>query len=269
VDPKDGALRISVVVPSFNSMPFLDAALRSALGQDPPPYEVIVQDGGSTDGSLEVLRSAGPAVDWRSEPDTGQSNALNKAISRASGDVIVWLNADDTLAPGAFGFVQKAFEDHPEAEFVYGDYDVIDADGGVLRHFRSSPYQPQRVFTRGCYIFSGAIFFRRSLLDRVGPFNERLNTCMDFDYMLRLGDVPSIHVGENVAGFRMSGAGKSSTMRSRFLREAYAIRRRVAGRSIRLRVLALLIAGVELVSLYTHSLRLTRPWAILRGNRRL
>ncbi len=262
-------IRISVVVPSFNSGDYLKEALTSALEQEPPPHQVIVQDGGSTDGSLDILRAAGPGVDWRSEPDTGQSNALNLAIRRATGDVVVWLNADDILAPGAFAAVQEAFGRHPEAEFAFGDYDVIGSDGRILRRFRSSEYDPRRVFTRGCYIFSGAIFFRRTLLERVGPFNERLNTCMDFDYMVRLGDVPAIHVGKIVAAFRISGAGKSSTMRSRFLRETYAIRRRVAGRSMRLRMLALLIAGVELVSLYTQPVRLTRPWSVLRGRRRL
>lgn len=268
-EPTTRSIRISVVIPSFNSGSYLSQALTSALGQEPPPHEVIVRDGGSTDGSLDILRAAGDAVDWRSEPDSGQSNALNSAIERATGDVVVWLNADDILAPGAFAAVHHAFARSPEAEFVYGDYDMIGADGRIIRRFRSSAYDPRRVFTHGCYIFSGAIFWRRTLLDRVGPFDERLNTCMDFDYMLRLGDVPSIHIGKSVAGFRMSGAGKSSTMRSQFLREALMLRRRVAGRSVRLRLLAWLLAAVELVSLYTQPVRLTRPWSAIRGSRRL
>jgi glycosyltransferase involved in cell wall biosynthesis len=262
-------VRISVVMPSFNSGHYLAIALQSALEQVPRPHEVIVQDGGSTDGSLEILRAAGEAVDWRSEPDTGQSNALNMAIRRATGDIVVWLNADDILAPGALAAVQEAFTRDPEAEFAYGDFETIGPDSRVIRRFRSSPYDVQRVFRRGCYIFSGAIFYRRALLERLGPFDERLEACMDFDYLLRLGETPSIHVGKTVAGFRMSGGGKSSTIRSRFLREAYSIRMQVAGQSRRRQLLALFVAGIELVSLYTQPVRLTRPWSIVRGSRRL
>jgi glycosyltransferase involved in cell wall biosynthesis len=261
--------RISVVIPSYNSGSYLAAAIDSAIGQVPAPHQVIVQDGGSTDNSLAILAGYGDRLDWRSGPDLGQSDALNKAIERVDGDIVVWLNADDTLAPGAFAEVTRAFAAAPHVELVFGNYDMIGADGRVLRRFLSSAYDPKRFFTRGCYIFSGAMFFRRTLLERIGPFDVSLQTCMDFDYMLRIGDVEAVHIDAIVAGFRMSGEGKSSTMRSRFLREAYRIRSRAAGRSVRGRLLAVGIAGLELVSLYTQPVRLTRPWATLRGRRRL
>lgn len=262
-------IRISVVVPSFNSGEFIFAALTSALAQTPPPVEVIVQDGGSTDQTLDILRTFGSQVDWRSEPDEGQSEALNRAIRRSSGDIVVWLNADDLLVPGAFAAVSRAYELRPEAEFVYGDFDLIGADGRRLRRYQSSAYDPRRVFVHGCYIFSGAIFYRRSLLDRIGPFDERLRACMDFDYLLRIGDVPSVHLNVPVACFRMSGSGKSSKMRSRFLKESHAVRWRIAGESLALRLLTLALDGWSVITISTQPLRLTKAWSAIRRGKRL
>ena len=143
------------------------------------------------------------------------------------------------------------------------------SDGSVLRQYRSSRYDPDRVFTHGCYIFSGAIFYRRELMDRVGRFDDRLHACMDLDYLLRLGPARGVHVGVTVARFRMSGSGKSSSMRSRFLRESHAIRWRAAGHSRRLRVLTLFIDLHRAVSLWTMPLRLTRAWSAVRRAKRL
>lgn len=262
-------LKISVVVPSLNSGRFIGEALHSALAQEPPPHEVIVQDGGSTDDTLAVLGTFGSEVSVRSEPDRGQSDALNRAIKRATGDTLIWLNADDALAAGAFEAATRAFERHPEAEFAYGDFERIGSEGQTLRRYRSSPYDPHRVFTHGCYIFSGAIFYRRELIDRIGPFDDRLHACMDLDYLLRLGDARGIHLKTSVAQFRMSGAGKSSTLRMRFLRESHAIRWRTAGRSLRLRALTLMLDARDAALLFTQPVRLTKAWSALRGPKQL
>jgi glycosyltransferase involved in cell wall biosynthesis len=269
VDAALTTVRISVVVPSFNSATFLRQALDSALSQQPPPYEVIVQDGGSTDGTVDVLRAYRTRVRWRSEPDGGQTEALNRAIADATGDVVVWMNADDLITPGAFAVVSKAFLEQPDADFVYGDYDVIRADGSVMRRFRSSQYDPDRVFSRGCYIFSGAMYFRRELIARVGPFDERLHACMDLDYLLRIGEARAVHVGVTVARFRRSGSGKSSRIRATFLREAHAVRRRAAGRSRRRRLLGLIADARDLVALATEPVRHTRAWSAVRPGKQL
>jgi glycosyltransferase involved in cell wall biosynthesis len=262
-------LAISVVIPSLNSGTFIRAAVESALNQMPPPHEVIVQDGGSTDDTLDILPAFGNALSVRSEPDRGQADALNRAIGRARGDVLVWLNADDLLAPAAFGAITEAFDKHPDADFVYGDFEVVDTEDRILRRFRSSAYDPARVFTHGCYIFSGAIFFRRTLLDRVGPFDERFHACMDFDYLMRIGPAKAVHVGATVAQFRMSGDQKSTSMRSRFLRESHAIRWRTANGSLRLRLLTLLLDVRDTAYLMTQRVRMTRGWSVVRGTRRL
>lgn len=269
-DDRDRApLMISVVVPSLNSGAFIAEALRSALTQDSPPHEVIVQDGGSTDDTLEILQDFGDAITWQSEPDGGQSEALNRAIERATGDIVIWLNADDVFVPGAFTAAGLAFQQDPAAEFAYGDFDLIRADGSILRQFKSSPYDPMRVFSHGSYIFSGSIFYRRELMSRVGPFDDQLQACMDFDYLLRLGMARSIHIESTIARFRMSGAGKSSLIRSKFLQETHAVRWRVAGRSRRLRALTILLDVHDALVLWTQPLRHTHVWTAVRGRRRL
>ena len=260
---------ISVIIPSLNSRAFIGDAVESALRQDPSPSEIIVQDGGSTDGTLNLLERFGDAVDVLSEPDDGQADALNRAIRRASGDVIVWLNADDLLAPKAFAAASMTFAQHPDADFVFGDFDLVDADGAVIRQFRSSPYDPDRVFVHGCYIFSGAIFFRRELLDRVGEFDRNLHACMDFDYLLRIGKARAAHVGTTVAQFRITPGQKSNAIRPRFIRESHALRWRTANGSRRLQLLTIALDVRDSARLLTNRIRYTKAWSGLRGQKQL
>src|SRR5713101_2181320 len=114
--------KISVVIPCFNARSTVEETLRSVLSQDAKAYEVIVQDGGSNDGTLEILHRYGGDISYVSEPDAGQSDALNRAIQRANGDIIGWLNADDIYTPGAFRLVADAFIQYPSADLVYGDF---------------------------------------------------------------------------------------------------------------------------------------------------
>lgn len=264
-----GRVRISVVVPSYNSGRYLREALASALAQEPPPFEVVVQDGGSSDETLDVLREFGSDVAWVSQPDNGQADALNKAISRSSGDVVVWLNADDLLLPGAFAKAARAFDADPDTELVYGGYLLIDGDGHRMKEYESSPYDPRRVFTQGCYIFSGSMFLRRSLLDRVGPFDVALRACMDLDFLLRVGPVNAVRIGEPTAAFRMSGGGKSSLIRRDFLLESFKVRRRAAGGSARLTMIAVLAALRDAAALVTQPLRHSSLWLAVRPHKTL
>lgn len=256
-----GSVRISVLVPTFNSAGFISEALRSALRQDPPPFEVLVQDGGSIDATLDVLRRFGEAVDWVSEADDGQADALNRALHRARGDVVVWLNADDTLLPGALAAATAAFQADPDLAFVYGDYEVIDSAGRVLRRYRSSPYSVDRVLKRGCYIFSGTLFMRRAALAKAGAFDPSLRACMDLDLMLRLGSSgPSRHLGRSIAQFRIHTESKSSTIGFTFVREAFRIRRRYAGRSPRLWLHLIRATLVDAVAQVLSPVRYSSYW---------
>lgn len=250
-----------MIIPSYNSAHFLRQALTSALDQDPRPHEVLVQDGGSTDGTLDILRSFGKRVAWVSARDHGQSDALNKALASTTGDIVVWLNADDLLLPGAFAAATAAFAAYGDLAFAYGDFDLIDGNGGLLRTYRSSPYSWDRVFARGCYIFSGSMFIRRDRLLAIGGFDPTLHACMDFDLLLRLDAAGrSTHLGRTIAQFRMHGGGKSSTIRLVFLRELFRVRRRYVGASLRLWFLFALAAGTEAASLATTRLRLSSAW---------
>lgn len=253
--------RISVIVPSYNSGAYLQQALASALEQEPCPHEVVVQDGGSTDDTLDILRSFGERVAWVSAPDHGQSDALNRALARTTGDIVLWVNADDVILPGALAAASAAFGADSDLAFVYGDFDLIDGAGTIVRRLRSSPYSWERVYARGCYIFSGSLFVRRSVLLGAGGFDPSLRACMDFDLLLRLDGVgPSRHIDRTIGQLRMHGTNKSSSMLRVFLREGLQVRRRYARGSRRLWLLAVWATAVHAVKLVTTPLRLSPRW---------
>lgn len=253
--------KISVLVPSYQSARFLREALESALHQVPPPHEVVVQDGGSNDGTLDILRSFGDRVMWASGPDQGQADALNLVLARSTGDVVVWLNADDILLPGSIEAATSVFSIYPNLAFAYGDFEMIDASGTVIRSYRSNPYSWNRAFRRGCYIFSGSIFIRRHTLLDIGGFDNELTACMDLDLLLRLGSTgQSIQLPLPIAQFRFHDASKSSTIGSQFLREAFRIRRRYVGFSLRLWLIALQALARDSILSALAPLRYSSLW---------
>jgi glycosyltransferase involved in cell wall biosynthesis len=259
--PVAASPHISVIVPSYNSGPFLRQALMSALDQNPPPYEVLVQDGGSTDDTLDILRSFGQRVAWVSQPDGGQADAINMALARASGDLVLLLNADDVILPGSLAAATAAFEQHSGLAFAYGDFDMIDGAGALVRRYRSSEYSWDRVYSRGCYIFIGSLFVRREVLAEIGGYDASLRACMDFDLLLRLDAAGrSTHLRRTIGQFRMHSASKSSTIGLVFLVEAFRVRRRYARRSLRLWLVAVWSMPFFTVMLMTSRLRYLPRW---------
>lgn len=219
---------ISVVVPSLNSGRYIGSAVASALSQSGVELEVIIQDGGSCDGTLASLeRLADPRLSVQSRPDGGQAAALNHAIARSSGEWIVWLNADDELAPGA---ITTAIRRAPEGcEVVIGDFETIDATGRSVKRHRTGRLDRRRLLERGCYVFSGAVLIRRAVFDRFGPLNPRLHYAMDYEYFLRISSgVDSVHVRRTLARYRDHAGSKTRTRRWRTFREVGAIRRSYA-----------------------------------------
>ncbi|HEX8662551.1 MAG TPA: glycosyltransferase family 2 protein [Beijerinckiaceae bacterium] len=184
--------RISVVVPSLNQAPFLGEALDSVLSQDYPALELIVMDGGSTDGSLDVIRTrAGRIAHWQSEPDGGQSAAINRGVARSTGEIVCWLNSDDLLCEGALRHVGEAAAAHPAFGMVVGNGWRLDGATG-----RKAPYCPRPLaFSRqalregGAYVHQPSTFFFRAAWDRVGGLNESLRYCMDWDVIMRVADL--------------------------------------------------------------------------------
>lgn len=180
---------VSVVMPSLNQGRFIEAAIDSVLSQLYPQVELIVADGASKDETLQHLTQRAETdhrLRWFSEPDTGPANALNKALVRARGTIIGWLNADDLYAPGAIDRAVSAFKGHPDWLMLYGHGEHADFDGQMTGRYPTLPPQtPVHKFVEGCFICQPTVFFRRTMLVLLGKLDESLKTAFDFDYWLR------------------------------------------------------------------------------------
>jgi len=156
-------LKISILMPSYNQGPYLEAAIRSVLTQDYPNKELIVIDGGSTDESREIIkRYESELAYWVSEPDRGQAHALNKGLAHATGDIVGWLNSDDCYLPGAFRRVARAFEQNNEVLLVHGDRLMIDGAGRVSGWTALPAFDPAKT---GFVVCSETAFWRKACSD--------------------------------------------------------------------------------------------------------
>ena len=218
---------ISIITPSLNQASFLCQALRSVRDQHYAAHEHLVLDGGSLDGSAEILRSfqdevPGNRLWWRSEADGGQSAALNTGFLQASGDIIGWLNADDRYRPECFEHVAHAFRQHPEMDILYGDYTFMDASGAHLSLRREIEFSHFILrYHRVLYIPTTATFFRRRVFDEGNLLRNDLHYAMDTEFFLRLADkgYRFRHLPRVLADFRIHPAGKSSQFMDRQQRE--------------------------------------------------
>lgn len=185
--------RISIVTPSFNQAQFLEETICSVLSQDYPQIEYIIIDGGSTDGSVKIIKKYKQHLSgWVSEPDTGQSEAINKGWKMASGDIIAWLNTDDTYCPGAISAVADIFQNDPETILVHGAANTY----GQSLLFTSQPFAMdpyEMIVSCGGVTTQPSIFFKRTVLDQVGYLNTNLHYIMDWEYLIRIG----LHFGSH------------------------------------------------------------------------
>ncbi len=212
--------KISVVTPSFNQAPFIERTIRSVLSQDWPSLEYVVFDGGSTDGTVEILKKYGNHVRWVSQKDDGQGDAVNRGILATSGEIIGWINSDDIYYPGAVRAAVEYFDAHPEADVVYGMADHIDLEDRPFECYRTEPWDFDRLL-RHCFICQPATFFRRSVVQRCGLLDATLMYCMDYEYWLRLG-VAGLQFGyleQKLAGSRMYADNKTMGARLKVHRE--------------------------------------------------
>lgn len=229
---------LSMISPSLNQSEFIEGTIRSVLNQDYPRLEYLVMDGGSTDGTLEILRRYQDRLRWVSGRDGGQSDALNQGFRQTHGEVIGWINSDDLCAPGSFSTVGRFFADHPEVEWLYGRCPIIDRQGRVYRKWISwykergmRRFSYRRLLVEN-YISQPAVFFRRRLLERVGMLDTRYHYAMDYDLWLRMAAASEPAVLDSVlAYFRVSGLNKMSTgFQSSFAEELEVAVRLAAGR---------------------------------------
>ncbi len=207
----NGLPLVSIVTPSYNQRRYLEAALCSVLEQDYPRIEYIVIDGGSTDGSLDVIRKyAGRLAAWVSEPDAGQTDALNKGFARAHGDILAWLNSDDIYQPGAIRRAVESFARFPEAGLIYGDANYINEAGQVIGRFSAAQTDYGRLRRGYIHIPQQAAFFRGALWHQVGPLDPSFYFAMDYDLWVRLARrAPVQYVPQVWANFRLHGAAKT------------------------------------------------------------
>jgi glycosyltransferase involved in cell wall biosynthesis len=179
---------VSIVTPSFNQGEFLDEAMRSVLEQDYEPLEYVVVDGGSTDGSVDVIkRHADRLAWWSSEPDSGQVSALNRGFAHTTGEYLGWLNSDDTLLPGAVSVMAAELERDPSLVMVYGDALYTDAGSRETGRLPSRPWDPERMVRRADnHVVQPSSLWRRSAWEAAGPLNEDGWYFFDFEFFLRV-----------------------------------------------------------------------------------
>jgi len=223
---------ISLVTPSLNQGKFIRATIESVLSQEYPNLDYRVQDGGSTDGTLAVLREFEPRVPFVSESDRGQTDAINKALERATGDVLGYLNSDDILLPGALAAVGEALAANPDLLFVWGRASYLDEAGNVVSPYLVRPDALERL-ADACFIAQPAAFFRRQVWDEIGPFDESLHHTMDYDYWLRIAEryprSKMRFLDRELAGCRMHADAKTVAGWTRALDEIFALVKRRTG----------------------------------------
>jgi glycosyltransferase involved in cell wall biosynthesis len=201
------ATLVSVVTPSLNQAETIAATLRSVRGQSYPDVEHIVVDGGSTDGTLEILREAGEGVRWTSELDTGMYDALNKGFAAASGEILAYLNTDDAWFPWTVEVAVDALRRHPGAGFVFGDL-LIEESSGALRLDLHSPFRLGYLRRHG-FLAQPTVFLRRSVWEAAGPFDASLQLLGDVEYWMRIAErFPGRKVNEVLAWQRNHPAAK-------------------------------------------------------------
>ena len=224
--------RISLVTPTLDQASFLPATIESVLSQGYPDLDYFVQDGGSTDGTVEILRSKGDRVPFVSEKDGGQADAINRALRRATGEVLGYLNSDDLLLPGALRAVGEAFAANPDAVLVYGRATYVDAEGRRVSPYLTAPWDPRRL-ADFCYLAQPATFWRRRVRDEVGEFDASLHHTMDYDYWLRVAPryrpEQVLHLDRELAAARLHPGAKTVAGWDRALDEIMETARRHTG----------------------------------------
>ena len=220
-----GRPTISLVTPSYNQAPFLERTLRSVLEQDEPPVEYFVHDGGSTDGSLEIISMFGRLLTgWRSHPDGGQSAAVNEGWRLATGDILGWVNSDDFLLPGALRAIADAFAKQPSADVIYGQVMLVDVNGSEIGLI-GEPYRRRTMILSRNVIPQPAAFIRRSAIEAVGALREDLHYAMDLDLWLRVAQRSEpVFIRHPLAGATVHQDAKTTRARSVMARERRRVR---------------------------------------------
>lgn len=225
---------VSIITPSLNHGRFIENTILSVLSQDYPDIEYIVIDGGSTDNTLNILSKYSSRIKWISEPDCGQADAVNKGIDMAKGEILGWLNSDDTYNPGAVRKVVEQFMQKHQLIMLYGDAFFIDIDDRVLDKYPTEEFSLRRLMDT-CFICQPAAFLKKEAIITAGLLDAGMKTCMDYEYWIRVGKVFSADRiayirGEYLANSRMYPENKTYAMRETVYKEGMKIQKKYFGR---------------------------------------
>jgi glycosyltransferase involved in cell wall biosynthesis len=202
---------VSIITPSFNQVRYLEATIQSVFSQDYPHIEYMIVDGGSDDGSVEVIKKYETKLAWWvSERDTGQTDAINKGFARAGGGILAWLNSDDTYEPRAVSAAVSYLQENPQVGMVYGDCNFINEAGHVIGKFGSAQTSYRLLRQGYSHIPQQTMFFRADLWEQVGPLDPSFYFAMDYDLWTRIAARSEIrYVPQTWANFRLHTSGKT------------------------------------------------------------
>jgi glycosyltransferase involved in cell wall biosynthesis len=203
---------VSIITPSFNQARYLEATIQSVFSQDYPRIEYMIVDGGSTDDSVNVIKKyADRLAWWVSEKDRGQTDAINKGFARATGDILAWINSDDTYEPGAVTAAVSYLQAHPEVGMVYADCNYINEEGRVIGKFPAAQTDLPRLRAGYVHIPQQTMFFRADLWKRLGPLDPSFYFAMDYDLWTRIAAHAALKylAGQTWANFRIHTSGKT------------------------------------------------------------
>ena len=226
-------MKFSVITPSYNQGNFIGQTIESVLSQAYPDIEYIVVDGGSTDNTIDILKSYGDRIKWISEKDNGQTDAINKGMRMATGDILSYINSDDYFLPNTFDIIFKIFKENPQLMWLDGQCLLVDENGHKIQSLITSYRKFLRLFpTKSMlsfanYISQPSAFWRREVMQEIGLFDENLRYTMDYDYWMRLFEkYPVKIVKENFACFRIHSSSKGgSQFKFQFVEELQVLRK--------------------------------------------
>jgi glycosyltransferase involved in cell wall biosynthesis len=234
-DPPQPAPAVSIVTPSYGQGRFIERTLYSVVSQNYPALEYVVQDGGSTDDTVDVLRRyEGSLSHWTSAPDNGQADAINRGFAHTSGEIMAYLNSDDLLLPGSLAYVARYFKSHPEVDVVYGHRLIIDEHDRLIGTWVMPPHDDQELALID-FVPQETLFWRRSAWEAAGgAMDESLRFAIDWDLLLRFRDSGAkiVRLPRFLGAFRAHDEQKTATWYDQCLIECDVLRSRVHGRGM-------------------------------------
>lgn len=219
--------KISVVTPSFNQGQFIEQTIKSILDQNYPNLEYIIIDGGSTDGSVDIIKKYEKQLKyWISEPDLGQAHAINKGLQHCTGEIFNWLNSDDFLEPGALFKIAEGFSQNGKPDLVAGEVEIFDEKGRVeyVKHQKLSA-KGLMIWAQGVTLIQPGVWMRRELVEKSGGIDEQFHYAFDWDLLIRyLNLFPRVaFLPEKIINFRYHQASKTVSSQEKFADEEMQI----------------------------------------------